>query len=427
MKLDQENHLAINGMNLLRLSRESPFPIYVIDESILRKNMREYVLGLQEFYKGPSQVYYATKALMNIAMCYIAASEGLSLDVASGGELYTAIKAQFPMERVILHGNNKLDEELEMAVHYGVGRIVIDNLEEIARLSSVCEKYQKRMKVLVRIKPGIEAETHRFMVTGTDDSKFGFTMSEALNAIEEIHSTPFLEFMGIHFHVGSQIHQPEVYERSIEVATDFIRGFKDWTVKELNVGGGLGIDSDFSTRSYLELISRKVMERFSMYGLPLPKLMIEPGRSIAATAGLTLYKIGSVKRLPSGIVCAAVNGGMSDNIRPALYGAKYEAALLNRMDEAPICLTKIVGKCCETGDVLISEIMLPEPKRGDVLALFNTGAYCYSMASHYNRLPIPGIALVSNGSFRWMVRPETYEDLLKCDEKDGKALSRILS
>ncbi len=427
MQLNHESYLVINGVNLIQLSKESPFPIYVIDESILRKNMREYMLGLQEFYKGPSEVYYASKALMNITMCKIVDSEGLSLDVSSGGELYTAIQAGFPMERVLLHGNNKLDEELEMAVHYGVGRIVIDNFEEVKRLSAICEKYQKQVKVLVRIKPGIEAETHRFMITGTDDSKFGLTLSEAINAIEEIRSTPFLEFMGIHFHLGSQILQPDVFEKSIEIVSDFIRRLKGLTVKELNVGGGLGIESDFSIRSYLALISRKVMEQFSAYALPLPKLMVEPGRSIAAAAGLTLYKIGSVKKLPSGIVCAAVNGGMSDNIRPALYGAKYEAALVNRMDEASNCLTKIVGKCCETGDVLISEILLPEPKRGDVLALFNTGAYCYSMASHYNRLPIPGMAIVSNGSFSWMVRPETYDDILKCDEKDGKALSRILS
>jgi diaminopimelate decarboxylase len=412
MQVNQKGHLEVGGVDLAHLSTESSFPIYVIDEAVLRNNMRAYVHGLKEYYSGVSEVFYATKALMTLAMCKIAESEGLSLDVSSAGELYTAIRAEFPMERVLMHGNNKLIEELDLAVKYGVGRIVIDNFEEIFLLNEICEKYDTSVSVLIRVKPGIEAETHRFMVTGTSDSKFGFDLNDALSGIKLIQEAPYLDFKGIHFHIGSQILSTIAYEKSIEIIVDFIH--QNIHVEELNIGGGLGIsytEPALSIGDFLSVVCRKLTCELRARSLPLPKLMVEPGRSIAGNAGLTLYTIGSIKALPSGLTCAAINGGMGDNIRPALYGAKYHAVLASRMNDPATCLTKIVGKYCETGDVVIPEILLPIPRRGDILALLCTGAYSYTMASHYNRMPIPGIALVSDG----MVRPETLEDVIQYD------------
>jgi diaminopimelate decarboxylase len=434
MTINHKGHLEISGVDLAQLSAGSSTPIYVIDEAVLRSNMRQYVQGLQEMYSAPSEVYYASKALMTMAMCKIAESEGLCIDVSSGGELYTAIQADFPMDKVIMHGNNKLIEELELAVKNGVGRIVIDNFEEITLLNEISQKHEHRMSVLIRVKPGVEAQTHHFMVTGTDESKFGFNLNEAISAIQAIQKTSHLEFKGIHFHIGSQISNTSVYEKSIGIMVALIQEIGG--VEELNAGGGLGISYTgpaLTIREFLYAICKKITHEFTKRRLPLPKLMVEPGRSIVGSAGLTLYKIGSIKQLPSGLTCAAVNGGMSDNIRPALYTAKYDAVMANRMNDLATCTTRIVGKCCESGDILISEILLPEPRRGDVLALLSTGAYCYSMASHYNRLPIPGIALISDGTVDWIVRPQTYEDLTLYDcvperlKKDGKALSRILS
>lgn len=424
MSISPSGHLCIGGCDACELSQLSPYPIYVLDEALVRKNMQEYVNTLSESYPNPGFVYYASKAMMNSALCAIAEQESMGLDVSSGGELFTAISAGFPMGQVILHGNNKSDEELKMALEHGVGRIALDNLDEARLLSALAVELEVRADVVVRVKPGVHADTHHYIVTGTEDSKFGFNILDgsAALAIEELLKLPGIAFRGIHCHIGSQILNLEGFEKAIEVLADFCDDLneKGIAVEELDFGGGLGAvytshDTKVAIEDYVRMISLKIVDEFSKRGLTLPTLTLEPGRSIIAEAGTTLYRIGSTKEMPSGLLYAAVNGGMADNIRPALYGAKYHAVLANRAQEKGTTKVKIVGKCCESGDILIQEIFLPCPKEGDVLAVFTTGAYNYSMASNYNRLPVPGILLVKEGQYDWIVIPQDYADIMRND------------
>lgn len=424
MDVDQNGHLQIGGCDVSTLSALSPYPIYVVDESLLRSNMQAYVASVNTFYPNECLVYYATKAMMNLTICKIAASEGLGLDVSSGGELYTAIQAQFPLERVIFHGNNKSEEELRMALENGVGKIAIDNLDEARLISRLAQELDIVSEVILRVKPGVHADTHHYIVTGTEDSKFGFNISDgsAKQAIQEITTLPGLQFRGIHCHIGSQILSLEGFEKAIEVIAAFCQGLEEQgiTIEELNFGGGLGAqytenDHPVAITTYIETVAKKIASEFGAKGLTLPKLMLEPGRSIVAEAGTTLYKIGSTKQMPNSYLYAAVNGGMGDNIRPALYGAKYTAVLANRANEEVTTKVKVVGKCCESGDILIHEILLPKPEFGDILAVFTTGAYNYAMASNYNRLPVPGVLLVNGGGYDWIVIPQDFEDIIRND------------
>lgn len=423
MAINAQGHLEIGGVDMVTLANSSQYPIYVLDEILLRKNMHDYVSGIKKYYSNPGGIFYASKALMNLGLCKIAELEGMGLDVSTSGELYTAIQAGFPMEHVIMHGNNKSEEDIELAIKAGVARIVIDNVDDIILISNIGEKLDKITNVLVRIKPGIDTNTHKSIATAHDECKFGFIIDNnaAEEAIARIIENPNLKFMGIHTHIGSQILDISDYTKAIDRTIAFIKKLhnKQITIDELNLGGGLGItytnkDKKVEIQEFIKVVSEYLTAKLNENNLPLPRLMFEPGRSIVGEAGTTIYKIGSTKTTKSQTL-VAVNGGMNDNIRPALYQAKYHAVIANRMNEEPAIDTKIVGKSCETGDILIEQILLPSTCRGDILAIFSTGAYNYSIASNYNRLPVPGMVLVRDGKAEWIVKPQTFEDIIRND------------
>ncbi len=424
--VNEQKHLTIGGLDTVALAKEYGTPLYVLDEDCIRQNCRLYTKSMEEFYGGNGMILYASKALCNMAMCQIIASEGLGLDVVSGGEMYTAYKAGYPMDKVYFHGNNKTNDELEMALNYGVGHIVVDNTEELHRLNALCEKAEKKVPILFRIKPGIDAHTHDFIMTGQIDSKFGVALEtgEAMAIIKEAMALPCVEVVGIHCHIGSQIFDLAPFEAAAEVMMNFLADVKDelgLQLTELNLGGGFGIcyteeDDPIAYDAYMQSVSRVVKKTAESRGLStLPKILMEPGRSIVGTAGITLYTVGGVKEIPNVRNYLSVDGGMCDNPRYILYDAKYDFLLANRADEEKIESYTIAGKCCESGDLLGKDVKLPKTKNGDVLVSFATGAYHYSMSSNYNRIPRPPIVMVSEGKARVIVKRETYEDVLRND------------
>lgn len=424
MRVNSAGHLEIGGCDTVDLAREFGTPLYVLDEELLRSQCRAYRNELSMVYPD-SMVIYASKALMNMAVCRIIDDEGLGLDVVSGGELYTAFQAGFPMEKVFFHGNNKSSEELGMALEYGVGIIVVDNLYELENLNSLAVQKGKKVSVLFRLTPGVEAHTHSYTQTGQQDSKFGLGIQEgvAFKVISHALTLPGIEVKGVHCHIGSQIFDIEPYKMAVKVMFEFLGELKRRTGFEaeiLDMGGGLGIvyhegDQPATIESCVRLIGNAVKEEAQNLNYPLPKLVLEPGRSLVGEAGTTLYTIGSIKELP-GIRCyVAVNGGMADNPRVALYQAEYEGLIANKADQKRDKLVTITGKCCESGDMLIWDILIAPPQPGDIMAIFSTGAYNYSMASNYNRLPRPAMVIVQNGKADLIVARETYQDLISLD------------
>lgn len=422
LKVNQEGNLEFGGCDLVLLAEQYKTPLYVMNEDLVRKNARRYLRSLRSSYPN-SDVAYACKAFMTTWILNIMREEGLWLDVVSGGELYTAIKAGFPGEKILFHGNNKSLEEMEMGIAANVGRFVVDNYYEIETLDRLAQKAGREVDVLIRIAPGVKAETHKYIETGTDDSKFGFGISkgQALKALEKVLSSKNLSFQGFHSHIGSQILKLEgpilAAQRMVEFIAQ-VRNLFHVEVRELNLGGGLGIrytpnDDPPSIETYVNAISETVKASCEELSVPLPKLYLEPGRSIVGEAGLTLYTVGSIKEIPGIKTYVYVDGGMVDNLRPALYEAVYTALpakLLDNLSEPPryVC---VAGKCCESGDILIEQCSLPPLKPGDVLAVLSTGAYNHSMSSNYNGLPRPEIVAVSKGRSRTIVRRETYADL----------------
>lgn len=425
LSVNNKNHLTIGGLDTVDLLHEYGSPLYVLDEDTIRANCRLYTESMQRFYNGKGLILYASKALCTVALCKLIASENMGLDVVSGGELYTAHKADFPMDRIYFHGNNKTKDELELAVSLGVGRIVVDNEDELLQLEEICAEQNKSASVLFRIKPGIDAHTHQFIMTGQIDSKFGVSLQdgEAMKIIQKGTQLPHIKVVGVHCHIGSQIFDLAPFEKAAEVMTHFIAEVKDelgLTLTELNLGGGYGIryteeDDPIAYDKYMEAVSHVVKAAAKSRALDLPKILMEPGRSIVANAGITLYTVGSVKNIPNVRNYLAVDGGMTDNPRYILYEAKYDFLLANRAGDAKnICYT-VAGKCCESGDLLGKDVCLPEAHRGDVLAVLDTGAYNYSMASNYNRVPRPAVVMVKDGNSRIIVKRESYEDMIKND------------
>jgi len=423
-KINKNNHLEIGGIDTVELANRFGTPLYVLDEFEIRRRMREFVSTFKSF-KIPFQVAYASKALCTIAMCYIADQEGLSLDVVSGGELYTALKAGFPSERIHFHGNNKTYSEIEMAIKAEIGAFVIDNLYEIDLIESIAAQYNKKIKALIRITPGIEAHTHEYIQTGQEDSKFGFNLTEpALFAANKVNQSPWIELIGFHFHIGSQIFEMTGFDKAIEKVAKFYTEVKKEIGVEmpiLNTGGGFGIryineDKPLTIPQYVTTLYDSVQKHFSENQLKVPEIWIEPGRSIIGEAGTTLYTIGSKKHIPNVRTYVAVDGGMMDNPRPALYQAKYEALIANRVLSENQEKVSIAGKACESGDMLIWDIMLSNPINSDILAVFSTGAYNYSMASNYNRIPRPAMVLVNNGEADLIVKRESYDDIVQFDQ-----------
>ena len=424
MKINQKGHLEIGGCDTVELVQEFGTPLYVMDEALIRGVCREYKRNFTEKY-GNAEVIYASKAFLTTAMCRIIEEEDLGLDVVSDGELHTAIISGFPPERIYFHGNNKSIQELSMALEYNIGRIVVDNFFEMDNLEILAKERGKTPGILLRVSPGIEAHTHEYIKTGQIDSKFGFTVpnGQAFEAITSLARARNLVFKGLHCHIGSQIFEMDSYAHTVSTMIDFIKEVKEktgLTVEELNIGGGFGIyytdkDAPASISSYAETVMAAVIEASNAREIQTPKIIIEPGRSIVGNAGTTLYSVGSIKDIPQVRKYVAVNGGMTDNIRPALYGARYQAMIANKAEWPLNETVSITGKCCESGDMLIWDIKLPQITPGDILAVSSTGAYGYTMSSNYNRLRRPAIVLVNNGDASLILRRETLDDLIRND------------
>ncbi len=420
-----QNHLTIGGMDTVALAKEYGTPLYVLDEDCVRENCRLYTKSMKDFYGGNGMILYASKALCTMALCKIIDSEGMGLDVVSGGELYTAYKAGFPMEKVYFHGNNKTNDELEMALDFGIGRFIVDNVDELYRLNELSERKGKTASILFRIKPGIDAHTHDFIMTGQIDSKFGVALEtgEAMEIIRLASTLSSVCVVGVHCHIGSQIFDLDPFKEAAKVMVNFMADVKNelgLSLSELNLGGGFGIcytekDDPISYDKYMEAVSLVVKETAKKRDIPLPKVLMEPGRSIVGSAGITLYTVGSIKTIPGVRNYLSVDGGMGDNPRYILYEAEYDFLLANRATDEKTVTYTVAGKCCESGDLLGKDIRLPEAKSGDILAVLSTGAYNYSMSSNYNRIPRPALVMTSGGQAKVIVRRETYEDVIRND------------
>lgn len=422
--VNNEGHLEIDGVDTVHLATQFGTPLYVYDVSLIRKNCRAFVDTFQSL-GVKSKVSYASKAFSSIAMLQVIEEEGLGLDVVSKGELYTAIKANFPGEKIQFHGNNKSRAELEMALEYGVGTIIIDNFYEIQLLEQLARDKRKRVDVLLRLTPGIESETHRYIMTGNEDSKFGFNVQngQADEAFKRVKDSEYLNLRGIHNHIGSQIFTTKSFALSIDILFNVLKKWYEidrFIPEVINLGGGFGIrytkeDEPLPLKKYVEAIVEQVSLKAKELDFPLPEIWIEPGRSIVGDSGITLYTIGSMKEIEGVRKYVAVDGSMADNIRPALYDAKYEGIIANKALKPPVETVSIAGKACESGDMIIWDLQVPEVEHGDILAVFSTGAYGYAMASNYNRLRRPAVVFVEKGHAKVVVKRESLEDLIKND------------
>jgi len=422
-RINSQGRLEVGGCDTVELAQRFGTPLYVMDEAWLRGMCRAYRAAFEQRFRE-SLVVFAGKAFLALAMCRIADEEGLGLDVSSAGELHTGLRAQFPPPRIVMHGNNKSIAEMEMALGAGVGRIVVDSEVEIEALQRAAAERRAVADVLVRVTPGIEAHTHEYIQTGKIDTKFGLGIGtgQALPAIERVLASPNLRLHGLHCHIGSQLFDLRPFDIATRMMVDFMCDMREATgyvARELDLGGGLGAryratDHPPSVESYAETISRALREQCERHALPQPKLMAEPGRSIVGEAGLTLYTVGVIKDIPGVRTYAAVDGGMSDNPRPALYGAEYELVVANKAAMPINSRVTISGKHCET-DTLITDVQVPELAVGDIVAVQTTGAYNHSMSSNYNRLPRPAVVLVHDGQAEVIVERETLDDLLRQD------------
>lgn len=416
--------LHIGGVSVEKLREEYGTPLYIIDQKLIEDNIQKYKKCFSSD-KFETQVIYATKAFLTVGMCQLVKKFGIGMDAVSDGELFTIKHSGFPMENVYMHGNNKSNTELEMCIDYGVGTIIVDNFYELKRLEEICEAKGAKVKALLRVNPGIEAHTHEYIKTSKDSSKFGETIYEEkiYDIIKEFQKSKYVELLGFHCHIGSQIFDTKAFYAEIETMMDFIEAVKeklDFTTRYLNLGGGFGIyyvegDKELDIPAVMKRMVEILEEKLDEYKISLERVIIEPGRSIVGNAGTTIYTVGGTKITHSGKKYIFVDGGMADNIRPALYQAEYEGCLANKMNEAVSEEVTVAGKCCESGDMLIQNEMFAAAKEGDILAVSTTGAYNYSMSSNYNRLRKPAVVLVKEGKSKLLVRRETYEDLVRTD------------
>lgn len=422
--VNEKGHLLIGGIDSLELTKTYGTPLFAYDLSLIKSRARAFLATFKE-ENVEAQVAYASKAFSCVAIYQVMEQEGLSLDVVSAGELHTAIQAGYPPERIHFHGNNKSVEELLLAMEHKIGCIVVDNFYEIELLKSLTKKLNQKVNILLRVTPGVEAHTHDYITTGQQDSKFGFDLmnGQADQAFQQVYKEDLIELLGLHCHIGSQIFETVGFKLAAEklitkmIEWDNAYGF---ACKVLNLGGGFGIkytdqDTPLDPSTYVKEMVNAVKQLVANATLEMPEIWIEPGRSLVGDAGTSLYTIGSEKEVPEIRNYLAVDGGMSDNIRPALYGAEYDAAIANKMGEPKKVDYTIAGKCCESGDKLIEHITLPKAEPGDILAVFCTGAYGYSMASNYNRMAKPAVVFVENGHHQLAVKRETLEDLVRLD------------
>jgi len=428
LKVNAKGHLEIGGADCVELAKKFSTPLYVYDEAHIRNMMRVFKNTLINEYNGNGKVLYASKAFSCEAVYVIAKSENIGVDVVSGGELYTALAAGFPAEEIYFHGNNKLVRELEFALDSKIGNIVVDSYREADILNEMCGARGIKQNVLVRINPGVEAHTHAYVQTARTDSKFGFSVSDgaAKSICEHVLSKPNLNLKGYHCHIGSQIFEKKSFVIAAEKVLDFSAKIKKelgFEASVINLGGGFGVwytDEDPKLKlqdyeDYLKTLISAVKRKSKEHNLKEPYLLIEPGRSIIAEAGITLYTVGAIKNIPGIKKYVAIDGGMFDNPRYALYQSKYTVLLANRANEPCTEKVSIAGKCCESGDLIAVDVPLPEAKSGDILAVLTSGAYQYSMASNYNRNFVPAAILVNGGKADYIIKPQTYEDLVRND------------
>ncbi|MFT8994188.1 diaminopimelate decarboxylase [Lentilactobacillus hilgardii] len=425
IQINQAGHLEIGGADALDLVKKYKTPLVVYDVSAIRNQIHHFQKVFEDNHVDYA-VSYASKAFACIAMFQLVNQENAHIDVVSGGELYTAIKAGFPMDHVSFHGNNKSVEELEMAVDHQIGVIILDNFHEIALLKQILKDKDAHINVMLRVTPGVSAHTHEYDQTGQTDSKFGFDLQsgQARKALDEVLADQRMTMLGIHAHIGSQIFEVKGFELA---ATKLIDTLGQWhkeigyVAKVVNVGGGFGIryteeDDPIAPEMFVDAIVKAIKKRAGELALPMPAVWIEPGRSIAGPAGYNLYTVGSRKDVLGIRPYVTVDGGMGDNIRPALYQAEYDAVLANDPKAPAKETVRVAGKYCESGDILIQKQALPQTKPGDVLAMLATGAYGYAMASNYNRNPRPAVIFAENGQDNLVIRRETFEDLIRLDQ-----------
>ena len=420
--LKREKNLTIGGCDMVDLAQKYGTPLYVVDEQTIRSICKDYKKAFSKYEK--TNMMYASKALCNSAVSRIIASEGFGFDAVSGGEIYTLYKAGIDMSKVLFNGNNKIPEEIELAIKYGVGRFSIDNFHEVNLISEISKKYNKTVNALLRITPGIECHTHKYIQTGQLDCKFGFDLSQIDSIIEHIlNIDKNINIRGLHAHIGSQIFETKCYYDEVEVLVKEIARIEEkFGIKldEMNIGGGLGVkyvesDNPPSVQEIADVIIKSLTENIEKYKINKPTIYLEPGRSIISTSGVTLYTVGSSKQVPNMTKYISVDGGMADNPRPSMYQAEYLAELVTSHSERDTEVVTIAGKFCESGDILINGIELPSLNAGDVLCVYNTGAYNYSMASNYNRAVKPAMVLVNNCQSDIIVYRETLEDLVSHD------------
>lgn len=425
LSINEEGHLTVGGCDTVELAGRFGTPLYVMDETKIRESCRAFLQSIQECYHGNGLPTYACKAFCCKEMCRIIKEEGLALDVCSGGELYTALSVDFPAERIMFHGNNKSETEIRYGLSENVGRFIADNLRELRLISKIGGEIGKTGRVILRIKPGIDAHTHDFIRTGQIDSKFGIAIEtgEAFEAVRLALELPNVELMGFHCHIGSQIFELEPFAHAAEVMLQFIAKVRrelDFETRELNLGGGFGIrytdaDTPRPYGDFMKTVSKRVYEVCDKLGISVPRIYIEPGRSIAGPAGLTLYTVGEIKEIPGVRTYVSIDGGMNDNPRYALYKASYDITVANKAAEPRSKTVTVAGQCCESGDLIQEHIALQEARSGDILAVLATGAYNYAMSMNYNRFPRPAVVMVRDGQARVVVRRETYEDVARND------------
>lgn len=421
-KYNAAGNIEIGGCDLTLLAEKYGTPLYVMDELTLRSICKDYKKAFEKYPK--TNMMYASKALCTSAVAKILDEEGFGFDVVSGGEIYTVYKAGIDMQHVLFNGNNKSYDELSLALEVGVGRISVDNFFELALLNEVASANGKIADILLRITPGIECHTHEYIQTGHLDSKFGFDLTQIDEAVELIQNEyKNLRLHGLHAHIGSQIFETSIYPDEIEImAREIARLDEKFGLKlnEINIGGGLGVkytDSDLppSTFDIAELIINKLEEVIKKYGIEAPTIFLEPGRSIISTSGVTLYTVGSSKQVPHGTKYVALDGGMADNPRPSMYQAEYVAEVANKKENNQTEKITLAGRFCESGDILIKNIELPVLEEGDVICVYNTGAYNYSMASNYNRVQKPAMVLVNDSNSDIIIKRETLDDIIAHD------------
>lgn len=420
--INQNGNLEISGCDLVELAEKFSTPLYVLDEDTLRTICRNYKEAFASYPQ--TRLLFASKSLCTMATSKILSQEGFGFDVVSDGEMFTVHKAGIDMNTVLFNGNNKGIDELSLALELGVGRISADNFLELALLNELAQKNGKTVNILLRITPGIECHTHEYIQTGHLDSKFGFDLTQIDSAIELIlDEYKNLNIKGLHAHIGSQIFETKVYKDEVDIlVSELVRINKKFglTLNEINIGGGLGVkytnvDYPPSTFEIADIIINALNENIKKFGIEPPIIYLEPGRSIVCTAGVTLYTVGSSKQVPHGTKYVAVDGGMADNPRPAMYQAEYYAQIANKPDEPLVQNVTIAGRFCESGDILIKNILLPETDEGDILCVYNTGAYNYSMASNYNRVSKPAMVLINNGNADIIIERETLNDIIRND------------